>query len=173
MKHLIAIMAMMALGWCNGPLCAQTASAREWFDRAAQEFVQQDKITALRTLDKGLREHPNDPRLTKLAEALLKEDQQQKQQQQQQQQGGSDDKQQEQQRQQQQGQDQRSREQQQQQADQRQQGAEGQQRARAGQMDPRDAKRLLDALQRGEKDVQQKVRLRQRPAQRITIDKDW
>jgi Skp family chaperone for outer membrane proteins len=118
MKHLTAFMAMMALGWCTGPLCAQTASAREWFDRAAQEFVQQDKITALRTLDKGLREHPNDPRLTKLAEALLKEDQQQKQQQQQQQQGGSDDKQQEQQRQQQQGQDQRSREQQQQQADQ-------------------------------------------------------
>jgi hypothetical protein len=47
MKHLTAFMAMMALGWCTGPLCAQTASAREWFDRAAQEFVQQDKITAL------------------------------------------------------------------------------------------------------------------------------
>ncbi|MBL7981511.1 MAG: hypothetical protein JNL52_06825 [Flavobacteriales bacterium] len=169
MKHVIALVALMVSAWSASPLCAQTATASEWFDRAAQQFVQQDKITALRTLDQGLREHPNDPRLTKLAEALLKEDKQQQQQQQQQQQGGNNDQQQQQQSQQ-QAQEQRSQEQQQ--AEQ-QQGTAGQENRKAGQMDPRDAKRLLDALQRGEKDVQQKVRLRQRPAQRVTIDKDW
>ncbi len=173
MKHVIALVAMMVSAWHASPLCAQTATASEWFDRAAQQFVQQDKITAMRTLDQGLREHPNDPRLTKLAEALLKEDKQQQQQQQQQQQGGNNDQQKQQQQQsQQQAQEQRSQEQQQQRTEQQQANA-GQENRKAGQMDPRDAKRLLDALQRGEKDVQQKVRLRQRPAQRVTIDKDW
>jgi Ca-activated chloride channel family protein len=178
MNRLIHILFVLACASLSIPLMAQQTPASEWYDRAAHAFVKQDKLTALRLLDRGLAEHPDDPKLKDLAEALLKEEKQQQQQQQdqQQQQGGQG------QQDQQQNKDQ--------QADQRdgkeqekspsteqqprpsseQQGAQG---SAPGQIDPKDARRMLDALQRNERDVQLKVRQRMRPAQRIPIDKDW
>lgn len=176
MNRLIHIALWLACVSLSIPLMAQRTPASEWYDRAAHAFVKQDKLAALRLLDRGLAEHPEDRRLKDLAEALLKEENQQQQQDQQRQQGdqGQQD--------QQQNKDQQAEQRDGQEQD-RSQGGEQQRQppsgepggrgAAPGQIDPKDARRMLDALQRNERDVQLKVRQRMRPAQRIPIDKDW
>ena len=169
-------------------LLAQTSTAAEWFDRAAKEFVKQDKMTALRTLEKGLKEHPGDVAMTRLAEALLKgedplpKDQQQQQDQQQKEdekkEAGKDGNEQKDSR-----KDQKDRpspdnkeQDQQPKEDGTGEGKDGEKqpaRPAPGQIAPQDAKRMLDALQRSEKDVQQKVRSRKRPTRQTPTDKDW
>ncbi|MBL7963372.1 MAG: hypothetical protein JNM31_05960 [Flavobacteriales bacterium] len=145
------------------PLMAQTdTAATGLFNQAAHRYVKQDRLAALRTLDEALRKHPDDPRLLKLAEELLKEQQQQQQQQQQ------DQQKQDQQKQDQQKQEQQQQDQQQQKQDQKKQNEQPGQRT-----DPREAQRLLDALEQQEKGVQEKVRLKQRPAKRALIERDW
>ena len=147
---------------------AQTPSADEYFNRAARHYVKDDKLTALRTLDAGLRQYPGDARMLKLAEELLKENQQQQQQQQQQEQ---------QQRQEQEQQEEQPDEQEQQQAgekDAEEREAEQQERQqRSGEMTKEEAERMLDALEHKEQDVQQRVRTKLRPGRRASIDKDW
>ncbi|MCW5897953.1 MAG: hypothetical protein KIT10_01695 [Flavobacteriales bacterium] len=141
-----------------GPIFGQSLPPEDWFNRAAKEYVKQDKTLALRTLDRALQEHPGDPRLLRLAEELLKEQDQQQQQPQPQQ---SQDQQQDKQDQQNDG------GQQQQKQEQRNDKPEG------GRISPQDAKRILDALDRQERDTQDKVRERQRPVPRTPADKDW
>ena len=82
MKRTIHLIAMLLTVMVSQ---AQTSSAEEYFNLAARQYVKEDKLAALKTLDKGLQAHPGDARMLKLAEELLKEQQQQQQAQQQQQ----------------------------------------------------------------------------------------
>ena len=165
---------------------AQSTSADAYFNQASKEYVKQDKITALRTLDNGLRQYPGDPRLLKLAEELIKEDEQQ-QQKDQQQQDQEKDKQDQQQKDKQKGDQQKQDQQQQKQEQQKEQdqqaekqeqrnaekGDEKDRQPRVGTIAPQDALRMLDALERSEEDVQEKVRTKLRPLVRRPIEKDW
>lgn len=159
---------------CFHVVLAQTASADDYFNRAAKQYVKEDKVSALRTLDKGLQQHPGDPRLLKLAEELLKEEQQQ------QQQASSQDQQNDDKNDDQQGEDQksdRSEKEDEKQDDgskqDRQDEPSGKPRSQPGKISPQEAERMLDAMNRQEKDVQDKVRNRQRPTPRTPIEKDW
>lgn len=149
---------------------AQT-TAEDYFNKAAREYVKEEKIAALRTLDQGLRAHPGDARMRNLAEAIMKEQQQQQQQQSAQQQQQQEKQQQEQQ--------QNQQEQSGQQEQQAQESDPGEQRegeerqARKGELTKEEAERILDALDRREQDVQQQARARMRPARKSTSDKDW
>lgn len=148
-----------------------TTTADAYFNLAAKQFVKEDKLSALKTLDKGLREHPGDAKLLRLAEELLKEQENQQQQAQQQQQNeqSNDEGKSEQQNSGDQGQDQKE---QSGEPEQRSEQNEKQQ-PRPGRISPEDAERMLDAMDRQEKDVQEKMRVRQRPVPRTPIDKDW
>jgi hypothetical protein len=172
--HILTVLACVLL---SVPVMAQQTPASEWYDRAAHAFVKQDKLAALRLLDRGLAEHPDDRNLKDLAEALLKEEKQQQQQQQEQQQQGGQGQQDQQQNKDQQAEQRDGQDQDRSQGGEQQRqppsGETGGRGAAPGQIDPKDARRMLDALQRNERDVQLKVRQRLRPAQRIPIDKDW
>lgn len=175
--RMVTLLMVLAHGTIN---FAQT-TAEAYFDKASREYVKEDKMKALRTLDQALEQHPGDARLLKLAEELIKEQQQQQQKQEQ-------DQQQKQEKDQQQKQDDPSqggqdKEQQQGRDDQQEQpngkdpsaGKEQDRRSEppAGGIAPQDAMRMLDALDRSEKDVQDKIRLKRRPATRRSIEKDW
>lgn len=157
---------------------AQT-TADEYFNQAARQYVKEDRLTALRTLDKGLRAYPQDPKLRKLAEELLKNEQQKQNQQQQEQKKQEQQKQQEKQEKQQQEQQQAEQQQEQQREEQGEQRQAEEREARSGDqqkpngMSQRDAERMLDALERREQDVQQQVRAKLRPTRRARIEKDW
>ncbi len=142
--------------------------AMDYFNSASKQYVRKDKGGALRTLDRGLKQHPGDPRLLKLAEELVKEEQQQQQQAQQQKQ-----EQQQQEQKQQQGSQKEDREQQQEKREQEQRAQREQQQEREGELSRKEAERLLDALDREERAVQAKVRDKQRPGERRPSDKDW
>lgn len=144
---------------------AQSTSAEAYFNQAGRAYVKEDKLAALKALDKGLREHPGDARLLKLAEELLKEQQQQQQEQQKQ----------DEQQNQQQKQEQEQKQEQQAEQEKQEQAQENQEESapKPGDIAPQDAKRILDALERREKDTQDKVRARMRPARRARIEKDW
>ena len=59
----------------------------DYFNEAAQHYISDDKLNAIKTLNKGLKEHENNEEMERLAEEFFKKlDEQQKQQQQQQQQ---------------------------------------------------------------------------------------
>lgn len=166
-------------------------TAQAYFDQAGKEFVKQDKMQALRTLDDALRQYPNDPKLLKLAEELLKEDEQkdkQKQEQEQKEQDKQEQEKKEQEKQEQQQSDgQKEKEQQKEQQEKQEQEKEQKEQEQAQQGDqdkkeqepkpgtiaPQDAMRMLDALERSEKDVQEKLRARRRPARSRTIENDW
>lgn len=169
------LLLLPALACCSVTVIAQTASAEDYFNRAGKEYVKEDKRAALRTLDQGLQRFPGDTRLLKLAEELLKEEQQkqeQQQQQQEQQQKEQEQKEQEQKREQQQQEEQEKQQREQQQAEENEADPKDM-KPQPGRIAPQDAKRILDALERGEQDVQQKVRERQRPARRVPVEKDW
>lgn len=135
-----------------------THSAEGYFNRASRQYVKEDKSSAMRILDEGLRAHPGDARLLKLAEQLLKEERQNKQQQQQQQEQ----------------QQQRQEQEQQQQEQQGQERQQGQEKDRSnGGMDKRDAERMLDELNRKEQGVQDRVRSRSTPSRKPKPAKDW
>lgn len=147
-------------------------SPMDYFNLAAKQYVKEDKMSALRTLDQGLQQHPQDARLRKLATELLKEQQQQQQQQEQdkpedgrskeeQSKGGQE----------QQKQEQQAEQQQSEQSKERKPGDPGQ--PRPGEIAPQDAKRILDALDRQEQQVQSRMRQRQQPAPKVPVDKDW
>lgn len=173
MNQLRTLLFVLA-GTLGSATWAQDPTAQTFFDKAAREYVKQDKMEALRTLDRGLQQFPGDPKLLKLAEELVKEDQQQQQKQEQKEQ------QQDQQENQQDKKDQGKKEQ-----EQKDQGKEGQPekggeqqppsggKPQPGSIAPQDALRMLDALERSEKDVQEKVRVKRRPAVRRSIEKDW
>jgi Ca-activated chloride channel homolog len=161
-------------------LIAQVNTADEYFNLASRQFVKEDSRQALRTLDQGLRQFPTDPKLLKLAEELVKQNKQDPQEQQQQEQQQKEQQQDEQQQQGGQNEQQQQREQQEQQGQQEQpqQAEEKGQEQRGGKpqpgtIDPQAAMRMLDAMERNEKDVQEKVRVKRRPAVRRTIEKDW
>lgn len=142
-------------------------TALDYFNQAAKQYVKEDKLAALKTLDKGLRAHPGDARMLKLAEELLKEqrNQQQQQQNQQEQQGSQEE--------QQQAQQQRDQEQQQKPGEERSAQENGERKPLPDRIAPEDAERMLDALERQEQDTQEKVRSKLRPAHRRRIEKDW
>ena len=169
MRTVFLIASVLAIG----AIRAQSPTAEEYFNKAAKQYVKEDKITALNTLDDALREYPGDARLLRLAEELLKEDDQQ--QQQQSGQSGQDKDQQEE-------QDQQQGDQQQQKEEQQDKGnaqenkerkEQQEQRPKEGRISPEDARRILDALERQEKDVQGRVQEQLRPTQRRNVDKDW
>lgn len=177
------------------PSFAQSTTAEAYFNQASKEYVKQDKMQALRTLDQALAQYPGDPRLLKLAEELVKEEQQKQQQEEQEKQENKEQEQEQDQKDQEkkdqeQAQDQKEQEkkdqeqtpdqqkkeqeeqgQEQQPAQQGEKGEKGE--PRAGAIAPQDAMRMLDALERSEKDVQEKVRVKLRPATRRSIQKDW
>ena len=160
------LLAASVLG--RNALVAQTASAEDYFNRAAKQYVKEDKVNALRTLDKALQEHPGDARLLKLAEELLKEDQQQQQQQAQEKnkEGEEEKKDGSEQEKPQDGDDQKpDRGDEEKKSDQR--------KPQPGKISQQEAERILDAMDRQEKEVQEKVRNRVRPTPRTPIDKDW
>lgn len=176
MKHLSLYLVLMLAAF---ELKAQDTPALDYFNKASREFVRTDKITALRTLDAGLRNYPGDPRMLELARELLKEDEKKQQQQQQKDKQDQQEK----------KNDQQKDQQQDGQKEQGEKNGTGQpegepnrpgeqpknadQQRRPGSIAPQDARRMLDALDRKEKEVQDKVRVRQRPASRIPIEKDW
>jgi predicted Zn-dependent protease len=159
MRSLNAIAALaLALSALSAKAQADTTGAHSpeaYFNRASRQYVKEDKSSAMRVLDEGLREHPGDAKLLKLAEQLLKEDRQQKQAQQQQQQQEDDQKQE-------QGQEQKQAQEQNQEQERNSRG-----------MDKRDAERMLDELNREEQDVQERVRARSMPGRKARIEKDW
>jgi hypothetical protein len=150
-------------------------SPMDYFNLAAKQYVKEDKMSALRTLDQGLQQHPQDARLRKLATELLKEQQQQQQQQQQQEQDKPEDGRSKEEQskggQEQQKQEQQAEQQQSEQSKERKPGDPGQ--PRPGEIAPQDAKRILDALDRQEQQVQSRMRQRQQPAPKVPVDKDW
>jgi hypothetical protein len=148
-------------------------SPMDYFNLAAKQYVKEDKMSALRTLDQGLQQHPQDARLRKLATELLKEQQQQQQQQQEQDkpEDGRSKEEQSKGGQEQQKQEQQAEQQQSEQSKERKPGDPGQ--PRPGEIAPQDAKRILDALDRQEQQVQSRMRQRQQPAPKVPVDKDW
>jgi len=154
-----------------------TAHAEHYFNEAARQYVLENRMEALKTLDKGLRKYPDDARLRKLAEELLKQQQQQQQKQQQQKQ-----QQEQQQKDQQEKEQQAGKQQQEGQEEKEQQGSDDsgkersrdeQGRGRPGEIAPKDAERILDALEREEQRVQSKLKERQRAARKVPVEKDW
>ena len=128
----------------------------------ADEDTRYNLAYAQRMRRQQQQQQKNDPNKDQTDKEQQKKDQQQDQQKQDQQQD-------------QQKKDQQQ-EQQQQQDQQQQKGQQDQQQAqqpREGQIDKRDAERILDALNRQEKDVQDKVRAKRRVAVRVPIEKDW
>ncbi|HMC96778.1 MAG TPA: hypothetical protein VKG92_03955 [Flavobacteriales bacterium] len=172
MNALRTFLTLLVAGSCTLVARAQMASADDYFNRAGKQYVKEDKAAALRTLDQGLRQYPGDPRLLKFAEELLKDEQQKQKQQQQQQQQEQQQKEKEQQQQQQQQEQEKQQREQEQQAEEKEQDPE-QMKAQPGRIAPQDARRILDALERNEKDVQAKVRERLRPTRRVPVQKDW
>lgn len=171
MSALRYILLLASLVLANVLLLAQSASAEDYFNRAAKQYVKEDKVNALRTLDKALQEHPGDARLLKLAEELLKEDQQQQQQQdssqdQEKKQGeeksedGAEEK-----------KEDGSEDEKKQRGDEEKKN--DQQKPEPGKISKQEAERMLDAMNRQEKEVQDKVRNRERPTPRTPIEKDW
>jgi cell division protein FtsN len=154
------------------------AGAEHYFNEAGRQYVLENRMEALKTLDKGLRKFPDDERLRKLAEELLKQQQQQQKQQQQQQ----EQQQQQQEQQQEQQDDQAGKQEQKRQEEKEQQGSEDNRKdggkdeqspGRPGEIAPKDAERMLDALEREEQRVQAKLKERQRAARKVPIEKDW
>ena len=146
-------------------------SPMDYFNLAAKQYVKEDKMSALRTLDQGLQQHPQDARLRKLATELLKEQQQQQQQQQDKPEDGRSKEEQSKGGQEQQKQEQQAEQQKSEQSKERKPGDPGQ--PRPGEIAPQDAKRILDALDRQEQQVQSRMRQRQQPAPKVPVDKDW
>ncbi|MBP7408683.1 MAG: hypothetical protein KA941_08000 [Flavobacteriales bacterium] len=170
MKRTIHLIAMLLTVMVSQ---AQTSSAEEYFNLAARQYVKEDKLAALKTLDKGLQAHPGDARMLKLAEELLKEQQQQQQAQQQQQKQQDEQQKKEEQDQQKAQQEQQKKEQQEQERAQQGEREDGRKKPQPGRIAPQDAERILDALERQEQGTQDKVRARMRPVQRRRIEKDW
>lgn len=190
------ILLVVAWGLCS-MASAQDATPQEWFNKAAHLYIKEDRVSALRMLDKGLAQHPGDARLLRLAEELLKEseqdpkEQQQQQEEQQQEQRneeqgnegkGEQGKDQEESRSKEgdQGQDQRERSAQDREKGNEQQPDQGKEEERKGaqqapkdRISPQDAKRMLEALDRQERTTLEKARERERPVKRSTTDKDW
>lgn len=169
--HLLLLPAMIA---CLATRAQNTAE--DYFNLAARQYVKEDKPAALRTLDQGLRTHPEDQKLRALAEAILKNEQQNQQHQKQDQQQKQDQKNQEEQQKQQEEQAQQEEQRQQDQNRQQEQDADEDRKAqqpRPGEISQKDAERMLDALERREQDVQQQVRARMRPVRRVPVEKDW
>lgn len=181
-RHASRFLFMIISFFLTGPISAQVqdrTAALDYFNRASKEYIKKDKLSALRTLDEGLRNYPGDARMLKLAEELLKESQQQQQQDQQKKedQDQQDKKEQEQkdkgeQKEQEKKGEEEKRSGQQPQSRDQEEPAEQAQR-KPGTIAPEDARRMLDALDRQERKVQDKVREHQRPASRIPIEKDW
>ncbi|MBK9535488.1 MAG: hypothetical protein IPO10_10005 [Flavobacteriales bacterium] len=57
-----------------GDSTGKKLEATDYFNTASKKYVKEQKIEALKTLDKGLKAYPGDPRLLKLAEELIKEE---------------------------------------------------------------------------------------------------
>ena len=159
-----------------------TLNADQYFDRAAERFIYNDKAQALRFIDKGLRQDPNHEQLQELAKKILEQNQNKQQQRKQQQQ-----KQQQQQKEQEQKQNQKKQQQQQQEQNKEnkqekkdQQGSKNQEKKeeqkqqmpRDGKLSKKDAERMLNALKDNEKKVQEKVNQQNQGTIR-QIEKDW
>ena len=66
---------LLILAWpCSMVGRAQDMTADAFFNQASHQYIKQDKMQALRTLDQGLRKYPGDPKLLKLAEELIKDE---------------------------------------------------------------------------------------------------
>ncbi|HQV74485.1 MAG: hypothetical protein KBA60_03180 [Flavobacteriales bacterium] len=167
---------------------AQVTTADGYFNLASKEYVKQDKIQALRTLDKGLAQYPGDPKLLKLAEELIKEDEKKQQEQEQKQNEDQEKKdQQDQEKNDQQQKEEKDKEQEQKEQEQKEQeqkkeqeqGQDGKEqeqqekKPQPGTIAPQDAMRMLEALDREEQGVQEKVREKLRPSNPQKIEKDW
>ena len=178
MRLLLPISASLLLAWQT--VCAQ--SADDYFNGGAHAYITNNIPEALKSVETGLKQFPDDGKLKKLYELLKQQSQQQQQQQQQQKQNQQSQQNQSQQKQTQQNQQnqqnqqqsqqnqsaqnqsgQQNQQQQQQQSANENQGGEKQEKQNeqgqpvaAGQMSPEAAKRLLDAQKGNEQFLQLK-----------------
>lgn len=83
MKRLSSL--LLLVGLALGVTAQADKSPKDYFDQAAQQYIDGEKLEAVQTLKNGLDAHPSDAHMTRLAEALLKQMEQDQQQQQQQQ----------------------------------------------------------------------------------------
>lgn len=155
-RIIIPWLGLLALSASAQSDSTNAGSASEYFNKASRQYVKEDKGSAMRVLDKGLRAHPGDARLLALAQELLKEENQQQQQQQQQQ-----------------NQQQEQQEQEQEQQQERPASNEPAEQRESGGMSKQDAERVLDELDRNEQNVQEKARARRMPARKRNPEKDW
>ena len=159
-------------------VCAQLASADDFFNGGAQFYISNNIPSALEKTEDGLKIYPDDVRLKKLEELLKQKQQQQQQQQQnqkQQSQSQQNSKNGKNQQQSQQNQADQKKDEQQKQAEQKKSGEEkkqnGENQPVAGQMTPEEAKRLLDG-QKGDEQVLQ-MKPKNKPQDSQKPFKDW
>jgi len=133
-------------------------TAEDFFNAAAEKYINKQTTEALKLIDAGFKVEPNNEKLQKLAELILKENKNKQQQQQQKQQ--------------QQKQQQNNEQQKQQQNKQQQNNEQKEQQSQSGKMNKEDAERMLDAMRQKELQIQNKLN-QPHPQQRTTIEKDW
>ena len=191
-RHLLSLSVLLIAA---PKLCAQLAPAEDFFNSGAQLYISNNIPAALERTEMGLKTYPNDEKLKKLAQLLKQQQEQQQQQDQQKQQQpsqndqpkNSDEKKKQDQPQQQnqkkdqqkqsdqkKGEDQKQQEQKKDSGDKPKDDKQDQQQgqpAKAGELTPEEAKRLLDAQKGNEQLLQWKPENKSPHPQRLV--RDW
>lgn len=151
MKTLITISFLLI-----GSVC-MAQNAADFFNSAGNQFIDGDTKTALNTVNRGLDRYPNDDKLKKLRDELMKQQEQEQQQQEQQQQEEQQQQQQEQQNEQQQNQqDQNQEKKDQEQQNQEEQQKDQEQKEEEKEQKPEDAEQQEKDQEQKEKDEMEK-----------------
>ena len=180
-RHLLSLSVLLIAA---PKLCAQLAPAEDFFNSGAQLYISNNIPAALERTEMGLKTYPNDEKLKKL-EQLLKQQQQQPSQNDQQKKSDEKKKQDQQQQQnqkqdqqkqsvQKKGEDQKQQEQKKDSGDKPKDDKQDQQQgqpAKAGELTPEEAKRLLDAQKGNEQLLQWKPENKSPHPQRLV--RDW
>lgn len=139
-----------------------TNDANTYFKKASKQYIFEKNIEALRTIEKGLKVYPDNEKLTKLAELILKDSQQQQQQNQQQnQQNQKEEKKEE------------EKKQQQNKNEEEQKEDKKKQQQTPATISPEDMERLLQAIADDEKDLQKKLKEQEAKSKKVQTEKDW
>jgi outer membrane biosynthesis protein TonB len=161
-------------------LLASTAwaqSADEYFHGGAQSFISADLQTAIKQVQNGLNNYPNDPKLNALMQKLQEEQEKQQQQQQQNQDQQQQNQQQQERQQEQEEQDQEEQEQEQQQSEGENQEEQDPQEMnpedlKSQQISKEDAEKILQALAQKEKELLKEFKKKKSEGS-AKHDKDW
>jgi DNA anti-recombination protein RmuC len=145
---------------CLFPATLFAQSATDYFHIAANHYVNAQKKVAQATIKEGIQKFPNNQKLKNLASKIEElpdpeEDQQNQDQQNQD------------------NQNQQDQDQQQQQQDQKKDEMQQKQQQQQQQISREDAQRLLDAIAQEEKELQEKLKQKERAGARPKIEKNW